>query len=119
MRISRRGASADFGESSIELNAPAFSWSAENSCFTIKQSRVRDFAKGSHHDYTVRLSLTDMEHFLKAISDAAASDPVTFEKSLEPSIKPLLRILAVATGLAPNTAAKERITIKPRSASRA
>ncbi len=114
MKISRHGASAYHGEQSIEFNAPSFSWSAEYSCFTIKNSRVKDFSGTSRHDYTVRLSLTDMQHLLTTISDAAVSDPMTFEKGLEPSIKPLLRILAVAIGQAPtpNTTAPRTIPVK-------
>lgn len=98
MKISRRGASADFGESSIELNAPVYSWNLVNSCITIKKSRVKDFSTDSRHNYSVCLSLADVQGMLQAVSDAAMSDPKTFEKGLESSLKPLLRIQAVVAG---------------------
>jgi hypothetical protein len=98
MKVSRRGASADFGESSIEFKTPGFSWNPANSCITIKQSRVRDFSTDSRHNYTVSLSLAEVQGLLLAISDAAVADPTAFEKGLEPSLKPLLRLQAVVAG---------------------
>lgn len=99
MKISRIGTSANHGESSIELNSPKFSWNSVDSCITIKQSRVRDFSTTSRHNYTVRLSLTEIQGLLQALSEAAISDPNTFEQGLESSIKPLIRIQAVVAGL--------------------
>lgn len=69
MKISRRGASADFGESKIELNSPIFSWDSENSRITIKQFGVKDFSTNSRHNYTVSLSLMEIQSLLQAISD--------------------------------------------------
>ena len=100
MKISRRGASADFGESSVELNAPTFAWNSATSCITIKKSRVKDFSTDSRHNYTVQLSLAEVQSLLLAISDAAILDPPTFEKGLEPSLKPILRLQAVVAGIA-------------------
>jgi hypothetical protein len=102
MKISRRGASADFGESRIQFSAPAFSWNLENSCITIKQSRVKDFSTGSRHNYTVCLSLMELQDLLQVISDAAISNPVFFEKNLESSLKHLLRVQAVIAGVVGN-----------------
>lgn len=99
MKISRRGASADFGESSIEFKSPTFAWSSEGACLTVKQSRVKDFSTDSRHNYTVRLSLAEIQGLLLAISDAAISDPPTFEKGLAQSIKPLVRLQAVVAGV--------------------
>lgn len=102
MKISRRGASADFGESRIQFNAPAFSWNPENSCVAIKQSRVKDFSTGSRHNYTVCLSLMELQSLLQVVSNAAISNPVFFEKNLEPSLKYLLRLQAVIAGVVGN-----------------
>lgn len=99
MKISRRGASADFGESSIEFKSPIFAWNSEGTCLTVKQSRVKDFSTDSRHNYTVRLSLIDIQSLLQAVSDAAISDRPTFEKGLEQSIKSLVRLQAVAAGV--------------------
>ncbi len=100
MKISRRGASADFGESRIQFSTPTFSWNSANSCITIKQSGVKDFSTDSRHNYTVCLSLMEAQDLLQAISDAAISDPMLFVENLESSLKPLLRIQAAIAGVA-------------------
>lgn len=99
MKISRRGAAADHGESSIELGEPSFAWNEANSCITIKQSRIKDFSTKSRHSYTVELSIADINQVIRTLSDAAVGDPSQFEKVLEPSLKPILRIQAVASGI--------------------
>lgn len=99
MKISRRGASADFGESSIEFKSPTFAWNDSASCLTAKQSRVKDFSTGSRHNYTVSLSVAEINGLLQALSDAAVSDPSAFGKALEPSLRSLLRLQAVAAGV--------------------
>lgn len=99
MKISRRGATADHGESSIELREPAFAWSKTDSCITAKQSSVKDFSTKSRHRYIVRLSITEINEVLRTLSDAAVDDPECFEKLLEPSLKAILRIQAVASGI--------------------
>jgi hypothetical protein len=98
MKISRRGASADFGESSIEFKAPVIAWNPSKSCIAIKQSKVQDFSTDSRHNYTVCLSLMEIQSLLQVISESAVSDPVTFEKGLEPSLKHILRLQAVVVG---------------------
>ncbi|MFN7836327.1 MAG: hypothetical protein ACK5NY_11170 [Burkholderiaceae bacterium] len=99
MKISRRGTSADFGESNIELNSPTFTWDSTDSCITVRQSSIRDFLTDSRHNYTLRLSLPEIQSLLQAVADAAISAPHKFEKELEQSIKPLLRIQAAVAGL--------------------
>lgn len=100
MKISRRGFAADYGESSIEFSTPEFGWKSSDSCITIKQSCVNDFSTGARHDYTVYLSLPDVQGLLNAISEAAVSNPATFEVGLESCIKSLIRLKAVLAGVA-------------------
>lgn len=102
MIISRRGARADHGESSIELDEPVFSWDKAGSCVTLKRRYVKDFSTSSRHSYTVKLSLVEINDMLQALADAAISDPCQFEKALEPSLKSLLRLQAVAAGITTN-----------------
>lgn len=99
MKFSRRGASADFGESRIQFNTPSFFWSSANSCITIKQFGVKDFSTDSRHNYTVFLTLMEVQSLLEAVSDAAISDPIIFEESFESSLKALLRIQAAIAGV--------------------
>lgn len=99
MKITRRGSTADHGESSIELAEPTFAWSKSNSCLTIKQSRVKDFSTKSQHSYTVRMTVPELNTLIRTLSDAAINDPITFEEALEPSLKALVRIQAVVAGV--------------------
>jgi hypothetical protein len=99
MKISRRGSSADFGSSSIEINSPTYSWNKEDACLNIKQTGVRDFSTESHHNYTLQLSFSDIQQLLNAISEAAIADPAKFEKELGQSIKSVVRIKAVLAGI--------------------
>jgi hypothetical protein len=99
MKISRRGTSADHGESSIELKAPSFAWRKSDSSITIKQSNVKDFSTKSHHGYTISVGLPELVSLIQSLAEAAHAEPATFEKGLEPSLKALLRIQAVVAGL--------------------
>lgn len=99
MKISRRGTSADHGESSIELKTPSFAWRKSDSSITIKQSNVKDFSTKSHHGYTISLGLPELVSLIQSLAEAAPVEPATFEKGLEPSLKALLRIQAVVAGL--------------------
>lgn len=99
MKIARRGTLADFGESSIELTAPVFTWNKGDSSLSIRQSDVKDFSTESHHNYNLRLSLDEIQKLLLALSDAAILEPHKFEKGLEQSLRPLLRLQAVVSGV--------------------
>ena len=99
MKITRRGSAADYGESSVELAEPTFAWKKSDSCLTIKQSRVKDFSTKSRHSYTVRMTVAELNTLILTMSDAAISDPGSFEKMLEPSLKALVRIQAVVAGV--------------------
>jgi len=76
----------------------ATSWNPAVSGFTVKQSKVKDFSTDSRHNYAIYLSLAEFQSLLLAISDAAISDPTTFEKGLSSSLKPLIRLQAVVAG---------------------
>ena len=99
MKISRRGASADFGESAIEFKSPVFAWHAGASCIVAKQLNVKDFSTSSRHNYTVSMPVNEINGLLQALSEAAMSDPSTFAKALEPSLRSLVRLQAVAAGV--------------------
>ena len=100
MKISRHGFAAYYGESSIEFTTPEIDWNSADSCIRIKQLNLRDFSNSSHHNYTVQLSLAEIQEILQVISNAVFSEPQTFEKGLESSMKSLARIQAVVAGLA-------------------
>lgn len=102
MQISRHGTWSYHGKSIIELNSPDFSWDSKTSCVIIRQSRIRDFSGSSHHDYTISLSLDDVQRLLLTLSEGASSEPVAFEKALESSLKHLTRLQAIAAGIVPS-----------------
>ena len=99
MKIVRRGSSADHGESSIDLTAPAIAWAVTDACITIKQSAVKDFSTKSRHSYTVRITQTELNKVLQTLAEAAMCDPAVFEKDFSASLKPLLQLQAVVAGL--------------------
>jgi hypothetical protein len=99
MKISRRGTTADYGVSSVELSLPAFAWVKADSCLTIKQTKVKDFSSKAHHDYTIRLTVSELNEILVLLSNAAFADPVVFEKHFENSLKALAKLQFVAAGI--------------------
>lgn len=99
MKISRRGSNADHGPSSIELNPSAFSWDKLNAALTIRSRYVSDFSTNSKHDYTVTIGIDEINQIVHALSEAAISEPNYFEKTMESSIKDMLRILIVLSGV--------------------
>ncbi len=105
MKISRRGASADYGESSIELLGPEISWDKSKSRLIIKKRNVKDFSSKSKHSYTIGIDATELVDIIRVMSEAAAASPDDYEKQFEQSLKPLIRLIAVIGGLKPENAA--------------
>jgi hypothetical protein len=99
MKITRRGARADHGQSSIEFPSPSFSWVKNDSTLTARQNNVRDFSTTAHHGYAVKLSISEINELLNTLAVAAAEDPALFEKNLEPSLKALLQLQHVVSGV--------------------
>ena len=102
MKISRYGSTAFHSVSTIELDSPNFSWDSKTMCITVKQSKIKDFSSKSNHDYTISLSLNDVQKLLAALSEGASSEPAIFEKNLESSLKSLTRLQAIIAGIVPN-----------------
>jgi len=98
MIISRRGARADHGASSVDFPTPSFEWRKQDKSILIKQRDVKDFSTTARHGYTVQISPNDVNSILGALASAAKNDPVQFEKLLEPSLKALLQLAQIALG---------------------
>jgi signal transduction histidine kinase len=92
MQISRSGSSRFLGTTSIAFQTPQFAWDPTGKVLTFKESRVSDFTSNSYHDYTVSLSLDDVQSLLLALSDAAASNPKTLKSGVRSSMKELRRL---------------------------
>lgn len=102
MKILRHGTSAFHSVSKIELNSPKFLWDSKAKCINVKESKIKDFSTNSHHDYTISLSLNDIQKMLVALSEGASSEPAFFEQHLESSLKPLTRLQATIAGVVLN-----------------
>jgi hypothetical protein len=70
MKISRRGAAADHGESSITLKNPNFSWNTAQKTIEIDKGNIRDFNTDAHHNYTISLSPEEAQKIIQALFSA-------------------------------------------------
>lgn len=73
MKITRRGAGADHGPKSIEIDKPKFSWHEREKVVEIRQTGVRDFTSGSTHNYVFQISLNEIKELVKIVGDKPAN----------------------------------------------
>jgi hypothetical protein len=99
MKISRRGATKDHGLASVEFTNPAITWVKTDSTIGIRQSNVKDFSTPAHHSYTVRITSQEITQVLEALATAALADPQAFEREFALSLRPLVQLTAVVSGL--------------------
>lgn len=98
MKIKRGGATANHGLSTIEPKAETLFWGSANNVMVIKSSSCRDFTTSANHRYTLELTLDELGQCLKELSRAAINSPHPLELLLEPYLKNLAQLLAVASG---------------------
>lgn len=103
MKITRIGARANHGQSQINLHSPKFSWKSDHSALTISQDNVKDFSSEAHHFYEVHVSVTDINNLIITLASAAKKNPIFFEQALEPSLKALLQLQHITSGLQSDT----------------
>jgi hypothetical protein len=99
MKITRSGARANHGQSTIEFASPRFSWIKSDSTLTIRQSDVKDFSTTAHHSYAAKINAAEINEIIATLARAATDDATLFEKILEPSLKPLLQLQNVVAGV--------------------
>ena len=99
MKVTRRGARADHGQSSIELSSPTFAWVKTDATVTIRQGNVKDFSTSAHHSYSIRINATELGEIFQVLANAAADDPAAIGKVLEPCLRSLIRLQYAAAGL--------------------
>ena len=91
MKITRRGARADNGPSSIELTNLAITF--ENNELVIRDTNIKDFVTKAHYNYKMVLSIEEVA----SIIDAAASFPEDKKnfvgKVFESKLKKLLTLV--------------------------
>jgi hypothetical protein len=99
MKISRRGATANHGESVIELNSLDISWDNNYQCVLIKSGGVKDFNTDACHTYKVYLEFDDLGKIVDCLGNAALISPKSIENGLDASIKSIIKLMFTCSGL--------------------
>ncbi|WP_131038200.1 hypothetical protein [Pseudomonas jilinensis] len=99
MKIYRSGSTADHGETHVELSSPIFSWNKSESCLVVKKPGVKDFTGKSRHNYKVLIDINDLNKIMSLLAETALESPGPMEKYLEPSLKSILQLKAVVSGV--------------------
>ena len=99
MKITRRGATKDHGPSSIEFSKPTIAWVKTDSVVSIRQGYVKDFSTTAHHSYNVRITSQELGQMLEVFAAAALAEPQAIEKEFAASLKALVQLTSVVSGL--------------------
>lgn len=95
MKITRRGARADNGPSSIELKSLKISVSDGN--IVLRDQDVSDFVTKAHYNYTMNLSMDELGSIIDALASAAGEDKKRVADYLgAKKLKELLQIVKMA-----------------------
>lgn len=100
LKISRTGSARRCGTTSIQITPGYFH--CNQSGINFGDLYVDDFNGQSRHDYTIAIPHEVFLAFIKSVSEAALKNPNAFEKILEPSLKNLSQLQAVASGTLSN-----------------
>jgi hypothetical protein len=92
MKITRQGAGANHGLSSITLRNPKISWREEQKIIEIDKGNVKDFNNEAHHNYIISFSLDEAGSIIQALSSAADKNPELLSKMHPQILKFLLQI---------------------------
>jgi hypothetical protein len=96
MKITRRGARADNGPSSIELTNTKVSFKGEN--LIIRDTDISDFVTKAHYNYTIEISLDEVANIIDSLGSSSEEEKRQIGKALEPKLKHLLRIVQSCIG---------------------
>lgn len=99
MKISRRGARANHGVSSIELGPIELFWEEDNKKFVSSRSvAAKDFSSASIHKYSIEIGEDEVLSIIDVIAKAAMRAPSEFGPRLEQKIKSLGQLQLIALG---------------------
>ena len=90
MKITRRGARADNGPSSIELGNPRFSLCDDG--ILIQDGDIKDFVTKAHYNYRIVLSIEEVGKIIDSLGSLPEEKRNEIGKAFEGRIKYLLRI---------------------------
>ena len=95
MKITRRGARADNGPSSIELKNLKISIS--NGEIILRDSDISDFVTKAHYNYTMNLSLEEFGSIIESLASVQGNDKKIVGSYFgSAKLKELLRIVKIA-----------------------
>lgn len=98
MEISRRGASANHGQSEIFLPDASFSWNEKQKTIEISKRSIKDFNTDSKHNYTVSLSVDEASKIINVLAAHIANHPDICSSMTPLIIKSLLKIQYAIVG---------------------
>ncbi len=97
MKITRRGSSANHGDSEIELENYEIKYG--NSTIHLQKSRIKDFNTDSTHDYTISLSMEELSNLIKFLGDKIPNkDPESISSAFSPCLREIIRIHNTCVG---------------------
>ncbi len=91
MKITRHGARADNGPSSIDLNNMKVILSDEG--IVIRDHDIKDFVTKAHYNYKIVFSLEEVGFIIEALGSYPENKKEEVGKALEGKLKKLLRIV--------------------------
>jgi len=99
MKIKRIGSSSNRGYSSVELDKPTIRWDKIEKTIDVYQGSRKNFSGTSRHDYTVKISLSELSDLIAVIGGDSLvdiSDEVALH--LSPKLRELIRIQKACIG---------------------
>ena len=112
MEITRKGSSSNHGRSSIDLSGATASWDNHSQCVVLKKGYVKDFNGNAEHHYEVKISSSDFQAMAVEISsNNKTKDFGGVESFLTSSLRSLIRMVSIASGVYPSEVENESKTI--------
>jgi hypothetical protein len=100
MKITRSGARAHHGYTTIDLSDYEVEWDEDTRSLKLLSGNIGDFSTDARHDYELTLTLRDVNRIIDAAAEAATGvgrDEVLTE--LSGSLRSMLRIVVTSVGL--------------------
>lgn len=95
MKITRVGARADNGPSSIELNKLTAHHTNSSNEISLQDTDVNDFVTKAHYNYDMRLSYSEVGLILQALASGSEGNEHEIAKELGPYLRHILKISKV------------------------
>ena len=99
MEISRIGSSRIRGRYDINIKLSTIEWNSEEEVIEINDKCVEDFSTDSHHDYTIKISLSEMSKIIQKLGDEVAdNNPDIIAKELSTCLREIIRLEKACIG---------------------